>query len=267
MTAMTAPTSACPRAPPCWPGWRCAPPPTGTVKNVRDGVPDHTGTDADVQAAKGRECGNGVVVTHPAGWETQYCHLKNGSVRVRPGQTRRRRRRPGPGRPDRRGRLSSRPSGACARTERRSIPFSYGARPLACGSGGRGLWSPAAQAALPYRAPEVLNAGFAAAPVTQATIDAGTTGPAPNAASPNLLAFVRAIGLDAGDVQTLSVTGPAGFAAEQTVPALERPRAEHFLFTGRRNRAGRWPSGAYQARYVVRRRGQVVLEHRFQHAL
>lgn len=238
----------------------------GTVKGVRDGVPDHLGTDADVRAAKDRECGNGVVIAHPGGWETQYCHMKNGSIRVRQGQAV----AAGAalGQVGQTGEAAFPHLHLGVRENGREIdPFSHGARPLGCGAGGRSLWSPAAAAALPYRAPEILNAGFAIDPVTMAEVEAATTGPAPGAASPSLLAFVRTIGLDAGDVQTLTVTGPGGFRAEQTTPALARPRAQHFVFAGKRNTAGRWPPGAYQARYTVIRSGKVVLEHRFQHAL
>jgi D-3-phosphoglycerate dehydrogenase len=34
----------------------------------------------------GRECGNGVVIAHEDGWETQYCHMRRGSVAVQPGE-------------------------------------------------------------------------------------------------------------------------------------------------------------------------------------
>jgi hypothetical protein len=33
----------------------------------------------------GRECGNGVVIDHGGGWESQYCHLMEGSVTVERG--------------------------------------------------------------------------------------------------------------------------------------------------------------------------------------
>ena len=59
----------------------------GTVLRVRDGVPDIRADDTQVQAveAQGIECGNGMVIDHGDGWETQYCHLRNGSVVVEPG--------------------------------------------------------------------------------------------------------------------------------------------------------------------------------------
>ena len=60
----------------------------GTVLRVRDGEPEKmTETKADREAVKGRECGNGVVIDHGGGWTTQTCHLKKGSLAVKPGET------------------------------------------------------------------------------------------------------------------------------------------------------------------------------------
>ena len=58
----------------------------GTVLRIRDGVEDKlVNEQTDRQAIEGQECGNGMVIDHGNGWETQYCHLRNGSVTVRPG--------------------------------------------------------------------------------------------------------------------------------------------------------------------------------------
>ncbi|MFB2921283.1 M23 family metallopeptidase [Aerosakkonema sp. BLCC-F2] len=57
----------------------------GKVLRVRDGVPDRRVADeTDKANVEGRECGNGVVIDHGNGWQTQYCHLRNGSVVVKP---------------------------------------------------------------------------------------------------------------------------------------------------------------------------------------
>ncbi len=64
---------------------------SGTVLRVRDGVADRRlRTANDRSRVAGRECGNGLVIDHGSGWETQYCHLRRRSVVVRPGQTVRR---------------------------------------------------------------------------------------------------------------------------------------------------------------------------------
>ncbi|MDP8915980.1 MAG: M23 family metallopeptidase, partial [Pseudomonadota bacterium] len=113
----------------------------GTVKNVRDGVPDHLGSDVDIAAAKGRECGNGVLLAHPGGWETQYCHMRNGSIRVRPGQSV----AAGAtlGQVGQTGEAAFPHLHLGVREGQREVdPFAYGAQPLACGAGGRSLWSP-----------------------------------------------------------------------------------------------------------------------------
>ncbi|MGB3509135.1 MAG: M23 family metallopeptidase [Microcoleaceae cyanobacterium] len=59
---------------------------SGKVLRVRDGIPDRrVKNQADRDAVDEIECGNGVVIAHGNGWETQYCHLRNGSVVVKAG--------------------------------------------------------------------------------------------------------------------------------------------------------------------------------------
>lgn len=58
----------------------------GKVLRVRDGIADQRVEEqADKANIKGIECGNGVVIDHGNGWETQYCHLRKGSIAVKPG--------------------------------------------------------------------------------------------------------------------------------------------------------------------------------------
>src|SRR5687767_225345 len=59
----------------------------GRVTGARDGMEDRlVVTPQDEAAIKDRECGNGVVLDHGGGWETQYCHMRRGSLKVREGQ-------------------------------------------------------------------------------------------------------------------------------------------------------------------------------------
>jgi murein DD-endopeptidase MepM/ murein hydrolase activator NlpD len=57
----------------------------GKVRAIRDGVPDRPIHDQNRSSVAGKECGNAVALRHEDGWETRYCHLKNGSIRKRPG--------------------------------------------------------------------------------------------------------------------------------------------------------------------------------------
>ncbi|MDQ3558421.1 MAG: M23 family metallopeptidase, partial [Pseudomonadota bacterium] len=57
----------------------------GTVAAIRDGTPDRSVRETGLEAVAGTECGNGVRITHGNGWETQYCHMAQGSIQVSPG--------------------------------------------------------------------------------------------------------------------------------------------------------------------------------------
>src|SRR5262245_24798549 len=60
---------------------------SGIVIGVRDGMRDHlVRTQEDRAAVADHECGNGVRIDHGDGWQTQYCHLRQASVRVNKGQ-------------------------------------------------------------------------------------------------------------------------------------------------------------------------------------
>jgi murein DD-endopeptidase MepM/ murein hydrolase activator NlpD len=229
----------------------------GVVKAVRDGVIDKRYTPADAARLARRACGNAVLVELPGGWSNLYCHLRQGSVRVRPGQAV----------------ATGQPLGLVGesgeaefphlhlevrRAGRPVDPFAWRVDPSAC-SGGRMLWSPAAAPALAYRSPSVLNQGFASAPATMEQVENGDA-PAARTDGPALTAYVRAIGLEAGDVQTLSVTRPdGGPLASVAVPPLERAKAQYLQFVGARLKAPSWPRGRYRAHYEVRRGGRVVL--------
>ena len=58
----------------------------GTVRGVRNDMRDVLYTPDLAGEINGRDCGNGVVVAHEGGWETQYCHMKEGSVTVVTGE-------------------------------------------------------------------------------------------------------------------------------------------------------------------------------------
>ena len=58
----------------------------GTVRNIRNNMPDINMRNIDPEKIKDREAGNAVAIQHGGGWESQYSHLKRGSVIVKPGE-------------------------------------------------------------------------------------------------------------------------------------------------------------------------------------
>ena len=141
-------------------------------------------------------------------------------------------------------------------------PFSPGAAAGTCVAG-TSLWGAQAAAALAYRERVVLNAGFTDAAVTMETIETGTL-PVPTATAGALVAYVRALGLKAGDVERLRVTGPGGeVLVDTTGEVVPRPQAQRLIFGGKRNRGQGWSSGVYAATYTIEAGGRTVLEHRF----
>ncbi|MEM9630045.1 MAG: M23 family metallopeptidase [Pseudomonadota bacterium] len=55
----------------------------GIVRAVRRDTPDNLVLSKEDRAkVKGKECGNGVLIDHGEGWQTQYCHLRQSSVLV-----------------------------------------------------------------------------------------------------------------------------------------------------------------------------------------
>jgi hypothetical protein len=234
----------------------------GQVLRTRDGMPDISISSEQVSVAD-RECGNGVVILHDGEWETQYCHLAKGSVMVRPGD------RVTTGRPIGQVGLSGKTKFPhlhfTVRHQGQVVdPFAFGMTEGACG-GGTSLWTAAVRNLLTYQARAVLNTGFADAPVTMDQVEAGElerTAPGPRAAA--LVAFVRAIGLKAGDVQRLSLVGPdKQIIADHIEKPLDRDKAQVLLFVGKKRPPGGWPAGRYQATYGVRRNGQIELERLF----
>ncbi|RZA10579.1 MAG: M23 family metallopeptidase, partial [Proteobacteria bacterium] len=241
----------------------------GRVARLRDGVADVSVKTSGADAVAGQECGNGVVIDHGGGWETQYCHLAQGSVLVKQGD------QVSAGQPLARIGLSGNTEYPHLHLTVRKAgvmvdPFAPNLPPSACSTGdgaGGGMWAPEAAKAMAYKPGAVLNAGFAAAPVTMEAIEAGRIGK-PAATSPMLIVYVRAINLQGGDVQQLTIKAPDGtILAEAEQPALDRAKAQYMFFTGKRAPSGGWRPGVYSATYALERNGRTAIAESFSIAL
>ncbi len=237
----------------------------GVVKGGRDGMADEISSAATRAAIANRECGNGVVVDHGNGWETQYCHMRKGSVIAKPGDKITRGQKLGL--VGYSGLAEFAHVHISVRHNGKPIdPFTARASSEACvrdtgggaAGGSVGLWDEKAAAAFPYRNGEIIGAGFAAAPLSTALLETDHRVAPPVATSPMLLFYARLMNLRAGDVLRFTATGPGGFAVSETSAPLDRSKATYIGFAGKRLKQPRWASGRYEGRVELVRAGAVL---------
>ena len=238
----------------------------GRVARLRDGVADVSIRAPGAPPVAGQECGNGVVIDHGNGWETQYCHLAKGSVRVKVGDT------VAAGTPVAKVGLSGDTEFphlhfTVRRTGKVVDPFAPDAsNPASCATR-KSLWTAAASRQMSYKAGAILNAGFAGAPVTMQDVENGAVA-APAAGSAYVVAYARAIELEAGDTVEIALTGPGGATlASATTQPLDHDKAQYISLVGKKRPASGWPHGVYTAQVRVHRKGAVALERRMQTTL
>src|SRR5215213_11080016 len=206
----------------------------GRVIGGRNDMEDVSVKAVGKAAVAGKECGNGVVLEHDGGWRTQYCHMAKGSVRVKVGDQM----------------AAGQPIGLVGLsgdteffhlhfTVRRHgkivDPFAYGAAENSC-SGGRSIWAASLAEQMQYRRGEIIDYGFAGIAPTMELIESGEIGKHPvTLGSDALVAYVRAIGLQAGDQQFLALQGPSGVAVStNSLPALDRDKAQYLVIAGKK---------------------------------
>ena len=232
----------------------------GTVTRLRDGVEDISVRTPGVDVSD-RQCGNGVVVDHGRGWETQYCHLARGSIIVKTGDTV----------------VSGQALGKVGLSGNTEYPHLHltvrhmgvtidpfapapGAACHPATGAAASLWDGPTGQRLAYQDGAVLNAGFAAGPVAPQAVEAGGV-PRPTAQSAMMIAYVRAIGLKGGDVQEITLTAPGGeVLATSRLAPLDKDKAQYLLYAGKKRPASGWPQGVYTARYTVIRAGAPALQ-------
>lgn len=214
----------------------------GTVKGLRDGIADFAPVVAD------KECGNGVLVDHGGGWETQYCHMKQGSVRVRVGDTV----------------VIGSVLGQIGQSGMAAFPHLHlsvrhnGAEldPFApdtltsCGAPDPGLWDQP----LAYQPGGLLGIGISAEIPDYAAVKAGLPSPDLPKDAPALVVWAFLFGAQAGDAILFRLTGPEGdVLTDRSV--LEKSQAQAFRAVGRKLKTAEWPSGRYQGEAILHRGG------------
>jgi Peptidase family M23 len=231
----------------------------GVVKATRDGMADVSVRETGSDAIKGREAGNGVVIDHGNGWETQYSHLKRGSISVKPGD------RVATGQQlgliGLSGNTEFPHMEFSVRYQGRSVdPFVGLAEHFACGDPRAPLWSDAAAAQLPYRTSGPLIAGFATErPDAEAARHGQYAHDQLSATADALVFWADIYGAMAGDVQRMRIAGPDGRVVHENETVLKDNNISWFAFSGRKRPAPGWQTGRYTGTYELIRDGQAVV--------
>jgi hypothetical protein len=235
----------------------------GRVKAMRDGVEDRLiASRAEVAALEGRDCGNAVIIDHGGGWETQYCHMKRGSVRVRSGdaveagvQL---------GLVGYSGNAQFAHVHLTVRHDSKDIdPFSGKAQDGTCNAQdpqlSASLWAPQLRSSLTYTDAAVIEAGFAAGPVTPEDAERGAIA-LPGPQSPGFVFYARLINLRKDDSLRIMVKGPGDFELAKNAP-LDRDKAQFVTFMGKKLTTERWAAGRYQGQIEVMRGDKIIGRH------
>lgn len=230
----------------------------GIVKAARDGMKDIDVTIAGMSSVKGRECGNGIVVSHPGGWETQYCHLRQGSITVKAGDTITR----------------GQALGLVGISGRAQFPHVHlsvrkgktvidpfigligpGGRTKACGPGPAPLWRAKAIKALSRNMTALFNAGFATgAPkprVARSGLLAATRMPR---TIPALVLWVDMYWPEAGDQLRFRISGPDGRPFARRTVTIAKSQARRISFYGKKRKGRPWPAGIYRGEVILSRK-------------
>jgi hypothetical protein len=226
----------------------------GRVRAVRDGMPDISVRDSGKAAVAGREAGNSVVIEHGDGWETQYAHLRKGSVAVRAGETVQQGQRLGL-------------VGLSGNTEFPHLHFEVRRRGKAvdpfigvgaaepCKAGKEPLWREDVLSALSYVDTGVLDAGISGAPPV---LRAGNVDREKmegfNSASTAAVFWVQIYGARQDDLEEFRLIAPDGRTlAERRTRRISRNLAQWFAYAGVRRSRDAWPSGVYRGEYTLYR--------------
>lgn len=233
----------------------------GTVQAVRDGEPDRiVRTDEERRALSGRECGNGVLVNHGKGWQTQYCHLRRGSIAVSPGD------RIAAGKTV--GLVGYSGDAAFAhvhltvrRNGRTIDPFTARMPDGACSSkpGADGLWDPGVATLLDHPGDRIAGVGFARKPLTSRALETlPPADPIRVAGWPSLVGWLWVVNGRKGDRLRLAFHGPTEALHVRREITLDRNRAQSIQSLGKKRPATGWPAGRYRVRATVLRNGHII---------
>lgn len=221
----------------------------GTVLRFRDGMQDTAVTNETAGSVRGRMCGNGLVIRHANGFETQYCHMKSGSLTV------------GEGDPVRAGEKIGE-VGLSGFTEfphlhlnvfhegKRIDPFDGHQLASACSAKPQpsSLWANP----ISYSEMDLLPLTFSAAPLDRQSRWAGQA-PTILASSDLMVLTGRAWNVLKGDRWTFSITRPDGTRATHRSMTVDKNRQSQWYWNQLKPPTDGFMPGVWKGRLLVQR--------------
>ncbi len=231
----------------------------GRVLRVRDGEPDKLmETQSDRAAVAGKECGNGLVMSLTSGYEVQYCHMREGSLVVKAGET-----------VTKGQQLGDVGSSGMAQFPHVHITVRKGedvvdpltGRTMAAGCSAdfakdASLFEPGIVDRINPAAPEILAMGIAGEPVKHASLVEDGPPPTVTAKDPIFVAWGWFANLEQGDRIRIALKAADGATvAEVTAEPVDRNKATYSAFAGKKRSL---PAGDYEATVAVLRQDRIV---------
>jgi len=244
----------------------------GKVVNTRDGMKDVNFNDLPMGAVQDRECGNGVLLEHTQGFKTQYCHMKNGSIRVKRGQSVKAGEALGEvglsG-------MSEFPHVHLQLTDAEGTildPFSGPMLSSKCGGFSTHYWHASVRESLRYIDSALLGGGFAGfVPDATKLRDDPAAAAQVDKASDVIALWADVMGPRAGDMLYLTLLNPNGRTLAQHSQKVEKNQAQLFRFVGKKRQGARWPDGTYRGTITLKRGEDIdaktVFNHKFEVAI
>jgi len=234
----------------------------GTVLRTRMDLPDRPTLDEGPESDP-RACGNGLVIDHGNGWQSQYCHMAQGSLLVRAGDRVKAGQRLGL--IGFSGRASFPHLHLTVRHDGKIIdPFAPDLALDQCGASTVSNLFDGVGKTTPYLDRFFLNVGFADGPVTSDDVEEGRLDQrAPKRSSDALVVYARSVGLVAGDALAMTLIGADGQMLVQHVfDPLDRSKAQMTQFIGKKKPEAGWAPGTYAAVISILRQGKTLAEKR-----
>ncbi len=236
----------------------------GEILRLRNDMPDETIGAAGREAIAGRECGNGVLIDHGGGWQTQYCHLRLGSLAVREGD-----------RVSRGQRLGMVGLSGYTSFPHLHFKLTYNGReidpflgldtpvrnplavpPKSCTAGGaKSLWSPVARRSIAYTPGIAFNLGIVAGPADWGSARRGDYRDArvSNDAEAMTL-WAEILGTAPRSEVILRIRGPNGAILVEQVEILDRLSPVLFRTLSLQKSGEPWRRGTYRGEILVNRK-------------